>query len=62
MKKDQSPGKAGEDKQMAAVSGHGAYLDVNEPYPGDSVNEHQDLEFANEIMAREEMKQQNDSL
>jgi hypothetical protein len=62
MKKDKSPGKAGEDKQIAGFSGHGAYLDVNEPYPGDSVNEHQDLEFANEMIAREDIKQQNDNL
>lgn len=47
---------------MGAFAGHGAYLDVNEPHPGDSVNEHQDLEFANEIISREEIKQQNDNL
>ncbi|WP_421378660.1 hypothetical protein ACOJQI_13450 [Bacillus salacetis] len=61
MKKEQPFNKAG-DKRAGAYAGHGAYLDANEPYPGDSVNEHQDLEFANEIIAREEIKQQNDSL
>ncbi|WP_409250926.1 hypothetical protein V1502_12230 [Bacillus sp. SCS-153A] len=61
MKKARSSVKAGE-KQMGAYAGHGAYLDINEPYPGDSVNEHQDQEFANEIIGREEMKQQNDNL
>lgn len=62
MKKDRISEKSGEDKQAAAFTGHGAYLDTNEPYPGDSVNEHQDLEFANEIIGREEVKQQNDNL
>ncbi|WP_044022158.1 hypothetical protein [Bacillus sp. SG-1] len=61
MKKEQ-PSKASGEKRMGAFAGHGAYLDVNEPHPGDSVNEHQDLEFANEIIGREEIKQQNDNL
>ncbi|RIW28625.1 hypothetical protein D3H55_21420 [Bacillus salacetis] len=61
MNKEQPFDKDG-NKRMGALAGHGAYLDANEPYPGDSVNEHQDQEFANEIVGREEIKQQNDNL
>ncbi len=39
MKKNQPLEKAG-DKRAGAYAGHGAYLDVKEPYQGDSVNEH----------------------
>ncbi|MGM0845254.1 MAG: hypothetical protein ACQEUT_09775 [Bacillota bacterium] len=61
MKKNQGFEKAGE-KRVGAYAGHGAFLDVNETYTGDSVNKHQDLEFANEVIGREEIKQQNDNL
>ncbi|MBU9723740.1 hypothetical protein [Bacillus alkalicola] len=36
-------------------------LNTNQYYPGDSVNEHKNLEEANRDIAREEIRQQNEN-
>ncbi|MCP3742130.1 hypothetical protein [Rossellomorea sp. BNER] len=51
-----------DNEQIMAFSGNGAYLNFDDPYPGDSVNEHKQLEIANEVIGRDEIKQQNDNL
>lgn len=35
---------------------------LNDFFPGNSVNEHKNLEIANEIVGGDEVKQQNDNL
>ncbi|MDQ0215603.1 hypothetical protein J2S13_002021 [Oikeobacillus pervagus] len=40
----------------------GVASDINEYYPGDSVNEHSHLEVANELIGRGEIEQQNNNL
>ncbi|WP_191992003.1 hypothetical protein [Bacillus aerolatus] len=40
----------------------GIHSDINEYPPGDSVNEHANLEVANEIIGRKEIGQQNNNL
>lgn len=35
---------------------------MNHFYPGDSVNEHKNLEIANEFISGDEIKQQNENL
>jgi hypothetical protein len=41
---------------------YGIHSDLNEYAPGDSVNEHSDLEAANELIGRGEIGQQNENL
>ncbi|MBM7584090.1 hypothetical protein JOC86_000627 [Bacillus pakistanensis] len=61
-KSENKKNEIADNEQIIGFAGNGAYLNFDDPYPGDSVNEHKQLEIANEVIGKEEVKQQNENL